>query len=371
MGNQVKTQPRSLFARIISQFPAWAATPQGLSLILRSKMAMKMAIAATISFVIAERLQSHYPFYAVIAAIIVMSSTHGSTFKLGIARLIGTAIGAITGAVFVTTLGSNFWSLGICVFLTIFLASHDKFQEATKLAGYVSAIVILSYGQLPWLYAWHRFLETLLGIGVALLVNNLIFPARATKELRRCLSQTLVNLEQFYTLVINCAFTGTYDRPAIDVLKLTIITSLRTGRELWQEVKQGQTSEPPGTQINEAWEFLIRRIWEHILAMEHTVLARQQDTFWQMLSPQISELAKETQNAMLTLAIAVKSPHTQISLPEIEVALNHATEKVHQLPVLRQIDQEIDELLRFFTFFYTMEEVGRKLQRMAGILNDT
>lgn len=368
--SKVKNQPRSLPSRIILKLQVWATTPQGLSLILQSRMAFKIAIASAVSLVIAQRLQWDYPFYAVIAAIIVMSSTQGSTLKLGMQRLIGTAIGAIAGVAFVILLGSNFWSLGICVLITIFLTSAWKFQEAAKLAGYVSAIVILSHSQLPWLYAWHRFLETLLGIGVALLVNNFIFPARAGQELRRCLSQTLINLDQFYSLVINCAFTGTYDRPRVDALKLSIITSLRTGRELWQEVKQGQTNEPLETQINEAWEFLIRRVWEHILTMEHTVLAKQQDTFWQLLSVQIVELAQETQNAMLTLAMAVKSTRSQISLPEIEIALNHATEKLNQLSALHQVDQEIDELLRFFTFFYTMEEVGRKLQRMAAMLSE-
>ncbi|MEH2393104.1 MAG: hypothetical protein V7K21_16115 [Nostoc sp.] len=55
-------------------------------------------------------------------------------------------------------------------------------------------------------------------------------------------------------------------------MKTSIISSLSKGRSLWQEVRQGQTNEPPEKRMNEAWEFLIRRIWEHILTMEHTVL---------------------------------------------------------------------------------------------------
>jgi hypothetical protein len=331
-------------------------------------MAFKIAIASAISLVIAQGLQWEYPFYAVIAAIIVMSSTHGSTLKLGIQRLIGTAIGAVTGAIFAIALGSNFLSLGVSVFLTIFIASSGKFNEAAKLAGYISAIVILSHSQSPWLYAWQRFLETLLGIVVALLANNLIFPARAGIELRRYLSQILVNLEQFYGLVVECAFTGNYDRPRVDALKLSIIASLRTERELWQEVKKGQTNEPIETRVNEAWEFLIRRIWEHILTMEHTVLTKQQDTFWQILSVQIIQLAQETQNAMLTLAAAVKSRQSCLSLTEMEFAIANATQELTQLPQIQQAEYSMDELLRFFTFFYTMQEVGRKLQRMAGML---
>ncbi|AFY31867.1 aromatic acid exporter family protein [Calothrix sp. PCC 7507] len=362
-------QKRSLRLKLMTILTTWAATSKGMSTMLLGKMALKTAIASAISFAIAQALRSEYPFYAVIAAIIVMASTHGSTLKLGMQRLIGTAIGAISGAIFVITLGSNVWSLGVCVSITIFLTSYWQFNEAAKLAGYVSAIVILAHNQSPWLYAWGRFLETLLGIGVALLVNNLFFPASAGSELRRCLSQTLVNLEQFYGLVVEGALTGTYDRPTVDVLKTSIISSLIKGQELWKEVRQGRTNEPPETRVNEAWEFLIRRIWEHILTMEHTILAREQDTFWQILSPQITNLAQETQSTMLGLATAVKSQESYVSLPDIEIALTNATERLNRLPEIKGENDPIDELLRFFTFFYTMEEVGRKLQRMAATLN--
>ncbi|QIR38490.1 DUF2955 domain-containing protein [Tolypothrix sp. PCC 7910] len=364
-----KRAKRSLLQKAIAQGKNWLASPKAVSWLQLGKMAGKMAIAAAISLVIAQGLRWEYPFYAVIAAIIVMSSTHGSTLALGIQRLIGTIIGALAGAVFAVTLGTNPWSLGVCVFVTIFATSACKFNEAAKLAGYVSAIVILSYNHSPWLYAWGRLLETLLGIGVALLVNKFIFPAAAGLQLRDCLSQTLIDLEQFYRLVVNCAFTGNYDRPHADALKISIIRSFGKGRELWKEVRQGLSNEPPEMRVNPAWEFLIRRIWEHTLTMEHTVLARQQDTFWQILSPQLTPLAQETQNIMLALATAVKSHQPELSISEMEVALTNATEQFNHLQTKQHSDNPIDELLRFFTFFYIMEEVGRKLQRMAATLN--
>lgn len=141
-----------------------------------AKAAFKTAIAATAASVLAQGLQMEYQFHAAIAAIIVMAPTTGSTKVLGIQRLIGTAIGAVVGAIFSVVAGSHAWALGASVFFTIYLTSAWKCPEAAKLAGYVSAIVILSQSYNPWLYAWNRFLETLLGIGVALLVNRWLFP---------------------------------------------------------------------------------------------------------------------------------------------------------------------------------------------------
>jgi len=352
----------------LAAWHGWAESPKGLALLLLSKMAFKTAIAAMLAFVIAQVLHWEYPFYAVIAAIIVMGSTAGSTLTLSMQRLIGTAIGALVGALIATLFGSNPWSLAGSVFLTIFLSSVWKFNEAAKLSGYISAIVILNYHHSPWLYAWGRALETLLGIGAALLVNKFLFPARVDDELRRCLAETLVNLEQFYQLVMTGGLTGEYDRPTVETLKLTIISALQKSRELWKEERQGQGGTPREQQVNETWEFLVRRLWEHILTMEHTILARRQDTFWQMLSPYLIQLSQETTIALLDLATAVKTHRTDLSLPNLESSLAQATEQVQHLQRREQTDYSIDELLRFFTFFYTMEEVGRKLQRMAGTL---
>ncbi len=354
-----------------SVWSRWAESPEHTTVIRLGKMALKTAIAAAIAFVMAQALHWKYPFYAVIAAIIVMGSTAGSTLTLSGQRMIGTAIGAIGGALMASIFGSNPWSLAGSVFLTIFLSSVWKFNEAAKLSGYISAIVILNYHHSPWLYAWGRSLETLLGISAALVVNQVLFPSRADAELRRCLAETLVGLQQFYQLVIDGALTGDYDRAAVDPLKLTIIGSLQKGRELWKEVHQGQLGVLPEMRVNETWEFLVRRIWEHILTMEHTILARQQDTYWQMLSPYLMQLSQQSAIAMLDLATAVKSGKSNLLFPDLETSLAKATDQVQHLHNVGQADHPMDELLRFFTFFYTMEEVGRKLQRLASTLEST
>ena len=352
----------------LSAWKRWVDSPQGMALLLLGRMALKTAIAAAMADVMAQALHWEYPFYAVIAAIIVMGSTAGSTLTLSLQRLIGTAIGAIGGALVATLCGSNPLSLAGSVFLTIFLSSVWKFNEAVKLSGYISAIVILSYHHSPWLYAWGRALETLLGIGAALLVNQFLLPSRVDDELRRCLAETLVSLEQFYQLVMTGALTGEYDRPTVETLKLTIISSLQKSRELWQEERQGQAGVPREMQVNETWEFLVRRLWEHTLTMEHTILARRHDIFWQRLSPYLTKLSQETTIALLDLATAVKTHKTHLPLPNLEARLFEATEQVQYLQNGGHTEYAIDELLRFFTFFYTMEEIGRKLQRMAGTL---
>ncbi len=176
-------------------------------------------------------------------------------------------------------------------------------------------------------------------------------------------------------MVIDGALGSHYDKEAATNLKTQIIKEFQENQRLRKEIKQGQAGEPPETIVNETWDFFAHRIWEHTLAMEHTVQTRQQNMYWQTLSPQIKQLAEETSAAMLSLAGAVRSRQSPVQLIDLETTLNNVAsqfnkfeQQINQVQKQDKSDSPIDELMRFFTFFYTMEEVGRKLLRMAKAL---
>lgn len=332
------------------------------------QLAFKAGIAASLAMISAQLLQWEYPLYAVIGAIIVMGSTAGSTWSAGIQRLLGTAIGAVAGAIFSSLLGSNAGTLGITVILTILLSSSWGFNEAARLAGYVSSIVILEHSQHPFYYAFGRFRETLLGIGIAWLVNTWLLPSRAAEELRKTLSQLLTNQCKLYQIVFDCYITGDYQTEAINDLKQKIIDYLQQSRELWKEVKKEPVSNQKSLLFDETWEFLTRRIWEHISVMEHAALVRDKDTFWQELLPELTQLSLVTSLAFNNVAEAMVEKDCRLPIPKLNEAVSAATERLNQLQKEEKSNYSLDELLRFFTFFYGMEEIAQKLQKLASRL---
>lgn len=106
-----------------------------------------------------------------IAAVIVTDLAPEETRRLGGRRLAGTAIGSVLGAVLSALLPGGTLTIAFGIFLSMFLTHLLRAPQAARVAGYLCAIVLLEHAADPWIYAFWRFLETVLGILIAMLVS--------------------------------------------------------------------------------------------------------------------------------------------------------------------------------------------------------
>jgi uncharacterized membrane protein YccC len=141
------------------------------SLIPAFQLSFRGAAAAAISFAIALALKLEFPIYAMIASVIVLDLSASETRKLAVRRIGGTLVGSVLGAVLAAALPHGVLTMGLGIFLAMFLTHAVGLKEAARVAGYLCAIVLLEHTADPWVYAMWRSIETLLGIAVALLVS--------------------------------------------------------------------------------------------------------------------------------------------------------------------------------------------------------
>jgi len=134
--------------------------------------AIRTALAATVSVIIARLVQMPEAYWAAIATLVVMQSTLGATLTLSLERIVATAVGASVGALEANFFGANLVAFALAIILIGLLSIAFRLEKtAYRYASITLAIIVLIPRSAPaWIIALHRFLEVSVGIVVALAV---------------------------------------------------------------------------------------------------------------------------------------------------------------------------------------------------------
>jgi uncharacterized membrane protein YgaE (UPF0421/DUF939 family) len=133
----------------------------------------RTALAAVVAMMLARLLKMPEYYWAPISTIVIIQSTIPA-HMLAWQRFVGTALGAVIGAILATFFPSTALVYGIgiifCGAVTFLLRIGGAFRFA---AITLSIILLIPRVRAPWVAGWHRFLEVSLGIAVALAVATL------------------------------------------------------------------------------------------------------------------------------------------------------------------------------------------------------
>lgn len=150
---------------------------------------VKTFIAVSLAMVISSfRPGEGLPFYSAIAAIICLKSDVEGSREIGINRIIGTMLGGLCGLIYLLIVPANYLPVPVELILISLLASIIIWVMA--MAGKpkaisIMAIVFLSItinhgneGNLPFLFAFNRTFDTMVGVISAIVVNWTDFEIR-------------------------------------------------------------------------------------------------------------------------------------------------------------------------------------------------
>ena len=143
---------------------------------------IKTFIAVSLAMLISSfRPGEGLPFYSAIAAIICLKSDVEGSREIGINRVIGTILGGLCGLLYLLIVPANYLPVPVELILISLLASIIIWVMA--MAGKpkaisIMAIVFLSItinhgneGNLPFLFAFNRTFDTMVGVIMAIVVN--------------------------------------------------------------------------------------------------------------------------------------------------------------------------------------------------------
>jgi uncharacterized membrane protein YccC len=147
----------------------------------RLRIPAEIAVAALVAYLIGFWFTGLFPGYlpkigglwSAISAIVVTQATRRETTSSASQRILGSAIGAITSAVYLTLLPFHPLGMALAIFATVLLCTAVHIPSHARLAA-ITVIVVMVTGSLDpklsqGLNALLRFIESCIGTGVAVL----------------------------------------------------------------------------------------------------------------------------------------------------------------------------------------------------------
>ncbi|MFZ0962734.1 MAG: FUSC family protein [Terriglobia bacterium] len=132
----------------------------------------RTAVAAVASVLAARLFRLPEAYWAAITTMVITQSSLGAALKVSWQRFVGTAMGAVVGAIVAGRFGHHMLVFGLGVFaLGLLCAVTHTARSAYRFGGVTLAIVLLIPRAAPaWQIAFHRFAEVSIGIVVALIL---------------------------------------------------------------------------------------------------------------------------------------------------------------------------------------------------------
>lgn len=143
---------------------------------------IKTFIAVTLAMLVSShRPGEGLPFYSAIAAIICLKSDVEGSREIGKNRIIGTILGGFCGLVYLLIIPPDTLSENVELILISFLTSIiiwvmsmlDK-PKAISIMAIVFLSITINHGKedvLPFLFAFNRTLDTMIGVISAIIIN--------------------------------------------------------------------------------------------------------------------------------------------------------------------------------------------------------
>jgi uncharacterized membrane protein YgaE (UPF0421/DUF939 family) len=156
---------------------------------------IQTAVAATGAYFLAIVLLGHEtPFFAPIAAVISLSVTLGQRMRRAVELVFGVAVGLMVAHLLVLLIGSGTLQIGIVVLLAMAAAVFIGGGPLVVNQAAVSALLVVVLQPPDSVFSPDRFLDALVGGGVAVAVNYLfpINPERLVERAARPVFDELV-----------------------------------------------------------------------------------------------------------------------------------------------------------------------------------
>ena len=184
---QVTFTPAAVQAQEETSSSEAPATPElsvgaRLSRGLRSPFFWRKLIFASLAYTIGVGVGAVTPKYLYFGVVLLLNDSIGATLARVRDRMVGVSLGVLMPLLVFNTLGLSDVSVGLVMGGTAALVVALNHQSTLRTALISSGVAFIGYGPLVAWYIPHRWIDYLMGCGLALAVGLLLFPSSALRR---------------------------------------------------------------------------------------------------------------------------------------------------------------------------------------------
>lgn len=334
---------------------------------LEIKNSIKTAIAAVLSFYLALELNSwiQRPDYlagglwSTVAAIVVLQSNLGATYKAIFNRFLGVFIGSGIGALFAALFGASGLILGWAILATMLACSLLNLKEGYRISSLSAAVIIIPWSLhpdlSPWLFAFFRFLDTCLGLLIAAVIAYSIWPIQAVTKMRMTSVNILYSLRLLYEhLFIRSEHMENKEEATQDLIDE--INSLFS--QVRVSLEESRLELFFKSSFILTWTNLINeleKIFDHIISLQSVFDAKLEEMFDEELKRQIYATLEAADNALKEIAAKINRDGIKFSsepLILLKQNLNSQMLRFRQTRITKQYSLSLVE--SYFVLVYNL-----------------
>jgi uncharacterized membrane protein YgaE (UPF0421/DUF939 family) len=248
-------------------------------------------------------------------------------------------------------------------------------KDSIRIACLSLSVVIILWGLhpevSPWKFGLFRFLDSTLGILIAVVLVHTMWPTTATYKMRQNIAKTLFALSRFYRLVMNRKpEMKNFDRSCRRYI-LLINKHLDETRDF---LKESELELLTKTKSLEDWSNLIdhtQNIFDSIIALITFHKYNIKRIFDSKLEKQVIETIEQTDDSFRELAYMLKQEKSDteiIDLKELMQKQNKELARFRETRATRKLERF--EVEHFFVYFYHLRSIIEEVMKMETKIED-
>jgi uncharacterized membrane protein YccC len=344
-------------------------------------LAIKTSLAALLSLYISYEMD-HFikhpdPFvsgiWCVIASIFGLQPTLGGTYKAVWNRFLGVLLGSLIGAFFAFALGAHPFVLGCAIFTAVIVCFIFGLQDNYRMAALSVAVIMVPWGfnpvMSPWTYAFFRFLDTCVGLGVAIFVAQAVWPSQALATMRSSMVDILDRIRQYYEHALTFPENSPEKQEMHFLVLQNLIKEINQGFLQSRSVMEESKIELYLSFVSiSVWTDLmsfLENLWESVREIKDVFNPSLEEVFDHELKREVKDLCEQIDFIFKDLVEKFKKEQSDYDFAQIPLMKENLSRQLVRFRETRTMKKyDLDRVENYFVFFYNIKQILNELEKI-------